>query len=95
MAATPLARGERQPQVSLIGSVENFELNEISPNHDDMTTTIGVTAEWDVFTGGAKVAAIDAAIDITRGAHMGWQISPEILLWLLPLVEWLDFRSSR
>jgi outer membrane protein TolC len=55
------ARGDRLPKLSAFATAETFERDEVSASSDDVDTSVGLVAEWDLFTGGAKSAAVDAA----------------------------------
>lgn len=57
------AQGDRLPQVAVVGkfSYGNLDGYSISPQHDEHSSFVGLTASWDLFTGGRKIATVKEA----------------------------------
>jgi outer membrane protein TolC len=57
------AQGDRLPQVAFVSqfSYGNIDGYSIAPQHDEHTSFVGLTASWDLFTGGRKIGTVKEA----------------------------------
>ena len=55
------AAGARFPQLFLTGDIGTFSRDDFRVERDNRTSSFGIIANWDVFTGGAKAAMVKAA----------------------------------